>query len=99
MKDGIRWKFIYDQINGALAPDVCEWVKDETSEDGELASLIKEIYEARNRISDRVGVDPAGDEDFEQLVGGFEEFSQVCGKLMYRYGYQDGVNTMKKSRS
>lgn len=94
MQDEMRWEFIYDQINGALAPDVCEWIKDETSEDGELSPLIKRIYEARNRISERVGVDPAAEEDFEELVGGFEEFARTCGKLMYHYGYQDGVKAI-----
>ena len=93
MKNEIRWELIYNQINGALAPDVCEGVKDETSEGGELALLIEQIYEARNRISERMGVDPAADEDFEQLVGGFEDFARACGKLMYHYGCQDGVNT------
>lgn len=92
MQNEIRWELIYNQINGALAPDVCEGVKDETSEGGELALLIEQIYGARDRISERVGVDPASDEDFEQFVGGFEEFARVCGKLMYRYGYQDGAN-------
>ena len=42
-----RWEFIYNQINGMLQPDVCQWVKDETAEGGELAPLIEQIYEAR----------------------------------------------------
>lgn len=84
-----RWEFIYDQINGMLRPDVCEWVKNETAEGGELAPLIEQIYEARNRLGERLGVDPATDEDLELLVGGFEDFSCACGKLMYHYGHLD----------
>lgn len=89
-----RWEFIYNQINGALAPDVCEWAKDESAEGGELNPLIEQAYEARSRLAERLGVDPGNDEDFEQLVEGFEEFARTCGKLMYHYGYQDGVNAI-----
>lgn len=88
---GGRWEFIYDQINGLSEPDVCSWVKDETSEGGELAPLIEQVYEDRNRLCERLGAGPDTDEDFEQLVSGFEKLSRACGRLMYRYGYQDGV--------
>lgn len=88
-----RWEFIYNQINGMLQPDVCEWVKDETCEGGELAPLIKQVYEARNRLCERLGADPDADEDFKLLVDRFESFSRVCGKLMYYYGYNDEVKT------
>lgn len=91
MQDLERWEFIYDQINGLSEPDVCAWVKDETVEGGELAPLVEQVYGARNRLCERLGVDPDTDEDFEQLVSGFEALSRACGRLMYRYGYQDGV--------
>ena len=91
MNSGERWKFIYDQLNGLNEPDVCAWVKDETAEGGELATLVEQIYGARNRLCERLGADPDTDEDFELLVGGFEKLSRACGNLMYRYGYQDGL--------
>lgn len=87
-----RWEFIYDQINGALEPDVCEWVKDESTKDGEVGPIIERVYDARNRLAERLGIDAGDDEDLEELVSGFEDFARVCGKLMYHYGYQDGVN-------
>ena len=87
-----RWEFIYDQINGMNEPDVCEWAKDETSEGGELAPLIEQIYAARNRLCEKTGLEPDTDPDVELLVSGFEDLARVCGGLMYRYGYQDGVN-------
>ena len=87
-----RWEFFYDQINGMNEPDVCEWAKDETSEGGELAPLIEQIYAARNRLCEKTGLEPDTDPDVELLVSGFEDFARVCGGLMYRYGYQDGVN-------
>ena len=86
-----RREFIYNQINGLNEPTVCEWVRDETSVGGELAPLIEQVYEARNRLSERLGVDAGDDEDFELLVSGFEDFARACGKLMYHYGYQDGA--------
>lgn len=92
MQDLGRWEFIYDQINGMLQPDVCGWVQDETAEGGELAPLVEQVYEARNRLCERLGADPDTDEDFELLISGFEGLSRACGKLMYRYGYQAGVN-------
>lgn len=92
MQDGIRWEFIYDKINGISESDVCEWVQDESSMEGALGPLIDRIYEARNRLSERLNVDPSVDPDFEQLTSGFEAFSRACGKLMYHYGYQDGIN-------
>lgn len=79
MKFEERWEFIYNQINGMLEPDVCEWVKDETAEGGELGPLVAQIYGARDRLGERLGVDPAVDEDFELLIGGFEDFARVCG--------------------
>ena len=92
MQDGARWEFIYDQINGLNAPDVCEWVKDEASEGGKLALLIEQAYEARNRLCEKTGLNPDTDPDFELLLSGLEGLSRACGKLMYHCGYQDGVN-------
>ena len=91
MNDGLRWEFIYNQINGLNGPDVCEWVKDETAEDGALALLVEQIYGVRNRLCKRLGADPDTDKDFGLLVSGLENLSRTCGKLMYHYGYQDGV--------
>lgn len=90
MKGEERWELIYNQINGACISGLCEEVRDETAGEGELAPLVEQAYETRNRLSERLGVDPDGDPDFEQLVSGFEAISRVCGKLMYRYGYRDG---------
>ena len=53
MKGETRWELIYDQINGLNVPDVCGWAKDETSEGGELAPLIEQAYEARNRLCEK----------------------------------------------
>lgn len=95
MQDGVRWEFIYNQINGLDEPDVCEWVKDETAEGGELAGLVEQIYQARNRLCERAKLDPGGDPDLHALFCGFEDMAQICGKLMYRYGYQDGIEHKK----
>lgn len=89
-----RWEIIYNQINGAYIPGVCEGIRDETSAGGEIAPLVEQAYAARDRLSERLGVDPAGDPDFEALVSGFEEMSRVCGKLMYHCCYQDGARMM-----
>jgi hypothetical protein len=87
-----RWEFIYNQINGLNEPDVCGWVKDETTGGGELAPLVEQVYEARSRLCGRTGLNPDTDPDVELLVSGFERFARACGKLMYQYGWQDGVN-------
>ena len=92
MQDKERWKFIYDQINGMNEPDVCEWVKDESPITETLGPLIEQAYEARNRICGRLGADPETDPDIELLVSGFEHFARACGKLMYHYGYLDGIH-------
>lgn len=92
MQGGGRWEFIYDKINGISESDVCEWVQDESTMEGALGPLIEQIYKARNHLSIRLNVEPDSDPDFEQLISGFEAISRVCGKLMYHYGYQDGVN-------
>lgn len=86
-----RWKLIYDQINGMHELDICEGVKDESSMDGMLGPFIEQAYGARNRICDRLGIDPE-DPDMELLVSGFEGFARACGKLMYRYGYLNGIH-------
>lgn len=93
MGDLERWEFIYDQINGMNEPDVCEWVRDESSMEGVLGPLIEQAYGARNRICERLGIDPE-DPDMELLVSGFEGFAQACGKLMYHYGYLDWVHKL-----
>ena len=87
-----RWEFIYNQINGLNEPDVCEWVKDESSMEGALGPLAEQIYQARNRLCERLGADPDADPDVMCLVGGLEDFSRACGRLMYRYGCQDGAD-------
>ena len=92
MQEGMRWKFIYDQINGMLEPDVCQWVRDESSMQEEISPLVEQIYEARNRLCERLGTGLEADEDLDRLVRGFEELSRICGKLMYHYCYLDGVN-------
>ena len=43
MRNGIRWEFIYDKINGISESDVCEWVRDESSMEGALGPLIEQI--------------------------------------------------------
>ena len=93
MQNGDRWKFIYNQINGMNESDVCEWVRDESSIEGSLGPLIEQAYVARNRICERLGTDPE-DSDMELLIKGFEDFARACGKLMYHYGYLDGVHKM-----
>ena len=92
MQEGVRWNFIYDQISNMLTPEVCQWVKNGSPMQGELGPLVEQIYEARGRLCERLGTDLETDEDVNQLVRGFEELSRVCGKLMYHYGYLDGVN-------
>lgn len=94
MRDGARWEFIYNQINGMNEPDVCEWVRDESSMEGALGPLTEQIYNARTRLCERAGLDPDTDTDVKLLISGFEELSRVCGKLMYQYGYQDGINNV-----
>lgn len=87
-----RWEIIYNQINGMNEPDVCEWARDESSIDGEIGPLTELIYGARDRLCERLGLDPDADPDLELLISGFESLSRACGKLMYRYGYRDGAN-------
>lgn len=90
MADDKRWELIYNQINGVYISGICQGVRDETDTGGALVSPIEQAYEARNRLAQRLGVDPAFDPDFEFLVQGFEALSRICGRLMYYYGYQDG---------
>lgn len=92
LKNEERWERVYNKINGEYDPCLCEDVKDEASEDGVLGPLIQQIYQARSRIAERLGIDPAFDGDFDLLTSGIEDFSRACGKLMYHYGYQDGVH-------
>lgn len=94
MREEERWEIIYNQINGVYVPGVCDWVWDET--EGVLGPQIKRAYEARNRLGERLGVDPASDPDFDALVSGFEGLSRACGKLMYYYGYQDELNECRQ---
>ena len=92
MQDGARWELIYDQINGLNVPGVCEWVKDESSLEGAVGPLVEQIYGARSRLCEKTGLNPDTDPDFALLLSGLEGLSRTCGELMYRYGYQDGIN-------
>lgn len=92
MRDTERWEFIYNQINGLNESDVCEWARDESESDGVLGPLIEQVYGARDRLCERLALDPDADPDLELLLGGFERLSRACGRLMYGYGYRDGVN-------
>lgn len=92
LKGEERWERIYNKINGEYDPCLCEDVKDEVAEDGVLGPLIQQIYQARNHIAERLGVDPVLDSDFDRMTDGLEGYVRACGKLMYHYGYQDGAN-------
>lgn len=85
-----RWELIYEKINGEYVMDFCTEVRDEMS-GGEIGPLIQQFYLARNRIAARLGLDPALDRDFTQLTDAMECYARTCGKLMYRYGRQDGA--------
>ena len=87
-----RWEIIYNQINGMNESGVCEWVRDESAADGALGPLVEQAYGARNRLCERLGLDSDADPDLELLISGFESLSRACGKLMYQYGYRDGVS-------
>lgn len=95
MGNGIRREFIYNSTNGLNGPDVCEWVQDETTAQGALGSPLDQIYQAGDRLCQRAGPDPDSDPDIRLLMGGFEDFSRACGKLMYWYGRQDGEKDSK----
>lgn len=83
MQYGARWEFIYNQINGMNGPDVCEWVRDESSMEGAIGPLTEQIYGARSRLCERTGLNPDTDPDFELLISGLEALSRTCGRLMY----------------
>lgn len=97
MQGNERWEFIYNQINGLNEPDVCQWVRDESSMDGELGPVVAQAYQARNRLCERAGLDPDNDPDIALMMDSFEKISRICGKLMYRYGLQDGARTELQS--
>lgn len=90
MQNEMRWEMVYDQINGAFVPGVCEGVKDESAMDGKLGPLVAQIYEARDRLCQRTGISPDNDADLERLIDGAERLCRACGMLMYHYGWHDG---------
>lgn len=87
-----RWEIIYNKINGEYVLDFCQEVRDECAEGGVLGPLIQQFYLARNRIAGRIGVDPGLDLDFNLMTDGLEGYARACGRLMYHYGYHDGIN-------
>ena len=87
-----RWEIIFSKMNGEYVLDFCEEVKDEFEKDGTLGPLVQQVYQARDRIADRLGVNADCDKDLALLIEGAEDFARTCGKLMYRYGYSDGAN-------
>lgn len=86
-----RWEIIYNKINGEYVLDFCQEVRDECAEGGVLGPLIQQFYLARNRIAERIGVDPELDPDFNLMTDGLEGYARACGELMYYYGRQDGI--------
>lgn len=86
-----RWEIIYRKMNGEYVLDFCEEVKEEYGKDGVLGPLIQQAYLARDRIAERLGVDPDRDKDFCLMTDGFEDFARTSAKLMYGYAYQDGA--------
>lgn len=61
--------------------------------DGALGPLVEQVYGARDRICEKMGLGPDADPDLETLLRGFEAISRACGRRMYQYGYQDGTDT------
>lgn len=92
LKNEERWERIYNKINGEYDPYLCAEMKDEVSEGGMLGPLGQQIYQARDRIAERLNIDPALDADFNLLIEGIESYGRASGKLMYQYGYQDRAN-------
>ena len=86
-----RWEIIFNKINGEYVLELCKEVKDECAGGGIVGKQIQKLYQARDRVADRLGVDPVIDADFHQMTEALEEYARTCGKLIYHYGYQDGV--------
>ncbi len=55
MQDEARWEMIYNKINGFIEPDVCPWVRDESSMEGALGPLARQVYEAQPPVREDGG--------------------------------------------
>lgn len=76
---------IYLTLTGQLIPGAeVPGVPDAFCEGSECDRLLDEIYEARNRVQERLGGED--DADLERILGGYEAMQEVLCLEMFRLG-------------
>lgn len=63
-------------------------VKDEYGPEGDVRKIYEQVFEARERLNKRLGVDD--DKDVHEVVSGMEDIMKIVGMKMYEYGYLMG---------
>jgi hypothetical protein len=92
-------KMMYQIINGEINMDMVEIpadmkIEDEFAEGKECARLYDEVYEAKQRILQRLGTDD--DVDLETIIRNMGIISELLALKMYDYGE---MNALKNSRT
>ena len=87
------WKnqdMIYDVVIGAVEEerDNSE-VKTVFSEDSLCEKLYEEIYQTKERLSQRLGKEGEEDADIEKIINNMFDICRIVGNKMYEYGKMD----------
>lgn len=78
---------IYLTLMGQLIPEAeVPGVENAFARGGECLGLLEDIYSARDRVLDRLGI-VGEDPDLEIMVSGYEEMLEIIGLNMFRLGY------------
>lgn len=88
-------EMIYDILNGYYESDdtiAYEGMdtENEFQEDRECAVLYEKVYQARLRLSQKLGRDE--DPDVEAVVNGMNDIGRILAYRMYEYGSRVQVN-------
>lgn len=87
------WKnrdMIYDVVIGAVEEENANpEVKTVFEEDSLCEKLYEEIYQTKEKLSQRLGKEGEEDADIEKIINNMFDICRIVGNKMYEYGKMD----------
>lgn len=85
-------QLVYDLMNGSLEIERCpvaesKIVANEYTEGSLCDEAYKKVYEASERLCERLGVPFGEDEDVECIINNLSEIQELLCMKMYEYGW------------
>lgn len=93
-------RMVYDQMTGSLDPKKCSEADEklavnEFAEGSVCDEAYKRVYNASEKLSERLGVPFGEDKDIECIINSMFEIQEILCMKMYEYGWYFSKNEEK----